>query len=564
MNSHFALRLLLPTAVSLALAQACLASEWPCEDLHGNRTISVGKLVLTNITDAEIHCKESSKQTVGDTKVESFTLTIANPTAHADVAGNQPALMLLTKALTPGAQVKETMAGFGGPLLRLNLEATLIGRSGNVVGLTIPADGLSFIVLPRVFKSTPLNGGKFRVPQTEFLSVTNTSDLVLRKKQSAGDLAFDASKATWSKPEFRLPGISSPVTAALNASGAASFRYSLANSRVTLEKGNFAASGVPLGRTTKVSRPDLVDLLLTDALIARLSASVDMTSTQLRLEGFRAPADAMFWARARPTPAIGNGVLQIGVARASVSRSPLPSDTTKPEVAGFALVPNGPEDCAARTVELTAFEQEALRGRALFSPAIQRSKALEEARKALASMGSPEFVIHLPKADVIELIKRRQAAPTIPIRARDFTFAEQELRQCLSLDELAVGLGSAFPVRVVMHYALATSGNELIVRPAVQLLRLPSVRHDQPILLETLLDQIQSAVEQAMGSFDPNDPEFHERLPLEMSYRLAFNDPQHPELTVQTNGRTFVVSAVKTAVLVDTWGAHLMGTVEQK
>jgi hypothetical protein len=418
-------------------------------------------------------------------------------------------------------------------------------------------DDFHFILHPDHVESIDaLAGGKLEIQQKR-LWVGNSGKVVTTDKSGTGKLHFDAAGLSWQNAKFTLPPPIGQVSTRLTNSdprAGAAFEFSFDTGELRLVRGRFrgrlALPAVPQDFTLGAYSGHLRDLAG-----RTVTATVRDREIDVQLEGLASRGSVV---ADLGVPIVASGAFTLGELAGSGTLGPDAVPIANFKLAGLRFTPA--ISASGRTADLGQ-EVEALLAKVhLDSPASGQLRAITTTRTGLAALTAPNFLVHLPKGQILELLGAQLGA--FRSQAPRVEFGKQEIRVELNLAR-AVHLGrQGMDLRAVLHVAPAVDGKVLVLQPAVSLLALPQLKLDESVELGGLLAALAEGVHGATVGFATSAV----RVPLNLavSHRLeAAGLPAGPNFAITANAVNLRVSVTGFVVLIDDAGLHVLGTLEE-
>jgi hypothetical protein len=468
-------------------------------------------------------------------------------------SGATPTRLMITRrpitSLDAPAREQIVLAG---AIEQLDISGTVSSQSENLIGLTAAKNSFRATIRPDVTRIRPIHRGAFTL-SAETLQIANTLPLKLGPSNNTGAIAF-ASASTWKGAVFRFPYIEGVSTLSFRSSGPTTFSYALSSSSAYVTRSTYETSlARESGRLTVAGTS-----ISASNITADLSVTINGERTSFNVNALSAETDSLFWPASVRIPALAKGRIRIKHLLGNASTNSEAASFPEMRASGVRFTPAPTPNCTAALATLNPIQSSAFKRRGLFSPLEQRQQSIDDSMAALKALGPPNYVVYVPRDEVLAQVKNRLY--DFDMSDKQYALGDQEIVACLTLSKTAEII---FPVKVLLHLSASLEGEDLVIRPSVEMFRLPVVAVDAPMPIATLVSFIETALQKALGKFDAAHPEIRHTLPLHFATEVSFGSTATGYQLAATP-KNLAVASRSSVVLIQPSGLTIIGAMEKQ
>jgi hypothetical protein len=512
------------------------------QDHDSMRELTMGRLHLFNLQPSRGNFVYGAARDKNGITEREFTLSAGRGRfAYYDATG--------TKPLLTGAMTEFHAKGWRRPYVDAEHGPELVFER---------TDDLSFILRPETVESIDaLAGGRLDIKQPK-IWVGNSDRVSTTDRGGTGRLHFEAAGLTWNHATFNLPAPLGQVSATLRNSDAhagAAFEFSLDKGELRLVRGRFRGK-LELPSVPRDFEIGVYSGHLQDLAGRTLTATVRDREIDVDFEGLAAHGSVV---ADLGVPIVASGAFELPALGGTGTLATGAVALERLRVGGLRFTPAG--RFSGHTADLGQELEELLAKHRLDSPASGQLRAIATTRTGLAALTAPNFLVHLPKREILELLGATLSDIHAPVAPR-VDFNKQEISVELNLAR-AVHFGQrTMDLQAVLHVAPSVDGQTLVLQPSVSLLALPRLKLEESFEPGSFLGALRDGVKLAAEGFASSAIKVP--LDLRVSKRLdPAGLPSGPNFAVTANPIDLRVSITNVVVLIDDAGLHVLGTVEE-
>jgi hypothetical protein len=341
----------------------------------------------------------------------------------------------------------------------------------------------------------------------------------------------------------------------------------LLRDNLSLQVRGLSGSGEFTGKIVKSS--PLPVLFTGSASVASITGTAPFSQTAADIQGIR-----LTGLKLQPTPV---------TSRSPLARSPANAPTlavSKSVLSGLGVAtmnfqpvtaePTVPQMTSADFYTTTPGQAKAMKELGIPTLSEQQRAAISNSRAVLKTMGSPNFSINYPAADIEPLI--RPVLKKFDLQLHHVRFGRQEILFLASFQSGSSGLGAPDAMKLVFRISPTVETkdgkNVLVLRYKIAIARPDQTSLDGPTSPEDIVNGVSDQLGDAdEASQDPEPLLFPLPTDITKAFKLdkTFTDPvSKAAVSIRSVEAQIVVSVAAAVLLVDEKGIHLVATLEAK
>jgi hypothetical protein len=464
-------------------------------------------------------------------------------------------------------------------------------------------------------------GGTVIIPKGTALQITNVASIDVRGtayRGQAGTLRITASLAPlaqWKAANFEVPYIPDPLVLNLQSRAASPITLDipLDTLRPTIIDATFDARiGSTYSHKSFDLATDTYKSHIADLSVNSFSTHLLRDHLSLAIQGLTCSGEFVGkLSLAAPMPMVSSGTLKLSSLTATAhlssesakledvqvrgvklstptihtasSEDHPPPSTPLPAIAHFQPVrltsepllhPAFSEDSSAHLepgptepspVSLSPRQMRFLIELDLSSPASQQHDAVAASRKQLTTFSDPNFLVHLPSADLAQLVTTELDSIGIPNTTVDFR--KQQILLTVKAPPSFLGPDA---LKFILTIAPSVEGSTIVMRYAVSIAAVTSLNIPTSILIDKIFDQIRTDASSVQIAVTNPNATVVVPLPTKFLQPIDFNqtpppDPQtKTQVTITSVPASVTLEIAGADLLIDANGIHILATLGLK